>query len=78
MYDECEMDIGKPKRIVISAATEGEDMHQVTTEKGAPRVPKIGGKPDKKTQNIPLMEILSQINFRRKPKEAPPEDNTQS
>lgn len=67
------MDTDKPKPIRVGLRTEGESMHEVTTEASAPRVPVIGGKPDKKTQNVPLLQILAEINFRRKTAAPPPE-----
>ncbi|MFZ5535004.1 MAG: hypothetical protein ACOY3M_02510 [Patescibacteria group bacterium] len=71
------MDIGKPKRVRVALRTEGEAMHEVTTEEGAPLVPVIGGKPDKKTQNIPLLDLIAKINFRGKGKTKPPEEPTE-
>lgn len=53
--------------------TEGDAMHEVATEAGAPLVPVIGAKPDRKTQNVPLIQILSQINFRKRSVVPPPE-----
>lgn len=67
------MDTGKPKPIRVGLRTEGASMHEVTTEKGAPRVPVIGGKPDRKTQSVPLLEILAQINLRKTSTVPPPE-----
>lgn len=39
---------------------------QVEGEPGAPISPLIGAPPDKKTQSIPLMELIAQLNFRKK------------
>lgn len=62
------MDTGKPKPIRVGLRTEGAEMHEVATEEGAPLVPVIGGKPDRKTQNIPLIDVLALINRRRAPR----------
>lgn len=71
------MDIQKKDRkLLISAMTQGSDMHEVTTPLGGPRVPKIGAKPDKATQDIPLLDLIARINFRRKVKAKPPEEPT--
>lgn len=47
---------------------------QVEGEPGAPISPLIGAPPDKKTQNIPLMELIAQLNFRKKKVVPPLED----
>lgn len=59
------MDTGKPKPIRVGLRTEGALMHEVSTDEGAPLVPVIGGKPDRKTQNIPLLDLLARINLRK-------------
>ncbi len=61
------MDTGKPKRLRVALTKEmaGEVTHE-TGSNGGPTLPTIGAKPDVLTQNITLMELLSQLNFRRK------------
>ncbi len=72
------MHIGeKAKRVLVAARTEGADMHEVTTTVGAPRIPKIGEKPDIATQNIPLLDLIARINFRGKGNTKPPEEPTE-
>lgn len=61
------MDTGKAKPIRVSLTRIMEDgAGQVEGEPGAPISPLIGAAPDKKTQNIPLMELISMINFRKR------------
>lgn len=66
------------EKLLVSAFTRGADMHEVTSQEGGPMAPIIGGKPDKATQNIPLLELIARLNFRKKKPDKPPQDPTSS
>lgn len=64
------MDTGKakPLRVALTKIT-SDGAESVEGEPGGPITPVIGSKPDKKTQNIPLMDLIAQLNFRKRPKQ---------
>jgi hypothetical protein len=52
---------GTPLQIAATIIRRGEKKH-LPGVPGGPNVPVIGGIPDRKTQNIPLMDILTSLN----------------
>lgn len=70
------MDTGKAKPLRVALTRDmptGEGA--LEGEPGGPLTPIIGLTPNKKTQNVPLLEIIAQLNFRnRKLKETKKDD----